>query len=183
MEMSGLRPWSTKPGVHPGVMEEFVAGAAAVSDSRVLAVPRDKGRLQALALIAAVPSESTELAKLVDDHEKDVEGVDYHSRWATILPTAAEPYALARLDLRFGGATTFETRLLFDIRAHTNDLWAAVHSGCIRLVSPDRFPRRPDIMTEAGDVPRALIISCDASPLRDALAKLGVSDPFMQACR
>jgi hypothetical protein len=146
-----------------------------------LEVPRDNGSLEVLALIAAIPPESTELVKLVADHERGAEGVDYLMRRATMLPTAEEPYALARLDLRFGGATTFEARLLFDIGAHTNDLWAAVHSGWVRLVSADRFPRRPDIITETGDLPPALMVHCDASALGDTLAKLDVSDPFAGA--
>jgi hypothetical protein len=74
----------------------------------------------------AVPSESRELASLVADHERRaVEGIDYFVRWAVMLPTTAEPFALARLDLRFGAPSAVEARLLFDIGVHTSDLWAA----------------------------------------------------------
>lgn len=180
--MSDLRPWPTEPGILGGVMQEFVAGAAVVSESRVLAEPREDGSLDALALVAEVPPESGELSRLVAAHERGaLEGVDYFMRWATMLPTAAEPYALARLDLRFAGPSAFEARLLFDIGAHTSDLWAAVRSGWVQLVSPDRFPRQPEIMTEPGDFAPALMVESDASALGDTLGKLGVSDPFAGA--
>ncbi len=177
--MGDLRPWSTKPGVLSGGMQEFVVGAVVVGESRVLAGPREDGSLEALALIAAVPPESVELTRLVVDHERGVlEGVDYFMRWATMLPTAEEPFALARLDLRFAGPSAFEARLLFDIAAHNRDLWAAVHSGWVQLVSPDRLPRRPEIMTEPEDFAPVLMVESDASALGDTLGKLGVSDQF-----
>jgi hypothetical protein len=179
IDVSALRPWSTEPGILSGNMQEFVAGAVLVSESRVLAGPREDGSLEALALVAAVPPESGELARLIAGHESGaLEGVDYFVRWATMLPTAAEPYALARLDLRFAGPAAFEARLLFDIGVHTSDLWAAVHSGWVRLVSPDEFPQRPDIMTEPDDLSPALMVESDAGALGDTLGKLGVSDPF-----
>ena len=98
-----------------------------------------------------------------------------------MLPTEAEPYALARLDLRFAGPSLFEARLLFDIGVHTSDLWAAVRSGWVQLVSPDRFPRRPEIMTETEDLSPALMVESDASALGDTLRQLGVDDPFASA--
>lgn len=157
--MSAPRPWSAEPGTFTGQLQEFVAGAVAVSDSRVLAAPRQDGGIDPLALIAAVPPESRELAQLVADHERRaVEGIDYFVRWAYMLPTDEEPFALARLDIRFGDPAAFEARLLFDIAVHTGDLWAAVHSGWVQLVSPDRFPSRPEIMTEAEDFPSVLMI-------------------------
>ncbi len=177
--MSTLRPWSAKPGTFSGSLQEFVAGATEVSDSRVLAAPQKDGALEVLAFIAAVPPESTELARLIEDHEnRTVEGVDYFMRWAIMFPTATEPYALARLDLRFAGSSAFEARLLFDIGFHSTDLWAAAHSGRVQLVSPARFPQRPDIMTETDDLPPALVVEADATALGETLGKLGVSDPF-----
>lgn len=160
-------------------MQEFIAGTVDVSDSRVLAAPRQGGGLDALALVAAVPPESRELAKLVADHERRaVEGIDYFVRWSSLLPTKEEPFALARLDMRFGEPSAFEARLLFDIGVHTSDLWAAAHSGWVQLVSPEQFPRRPEIMTEIKDFPRSLMVEGDASTLGDTLRTLGVDDPF-----
>jgi hypothetical protein len=177
--MSALRPWSAKPGTFSGGLQEFVAGTIEVSDSRVLAAPQKDGALEALAFIAAVPPESTQLARLIEDHEnRAVEGVDYLVRWEVMFPTATEPYALARLDLRFAGPSAFEARLLFDIGFHSTDLWAAAHSGWVQLVSPERFPKRPDIMTETSDLPPALMVEADGITVADALDKLGVSDPF-----
>lgn len=148
----------------------------------MLAGPRKDGSLEALALIAEVPPESGELSRLISDHESGaLEGVDYFMRWAAMLPTEAEPYALARLDLRFAGPSLFEARLLFDIGVHTSDLWAAVRSGWVQLVSPDRFPRRPEIMTETEDLSPALMVESDASALGDTLRQLGVDDPFASA--
>ncbi len=168
-----------EPGTYKGAIQEFVAGAAPVIDSRVHALPKGEGVLQALALIAAVPSESQQLAKLTAAHETNsLTGVAYFARWAVLLPSDADPYALARLDLRFDGAPAFEARLLFDALRHTSDLWAAAHTGCVCLNSPQRFPYRPEIMTELRDIGHALVVECDATPLEDLLSELAVPDPF-----
>lgn len=178
--MSSLRAWSMKPGTYNGQIQEFVAGAVPVIESRVLALPHGQGALQALELIVAVPTESEQLAKLTAEHETNAAGgVAYFARWAALMPSTSEPYALARLDLRFDGASAFEARLLFDVFRHTSDLWAAAHTGCVGLSSPDRFPYSVEIMTEPQDMPSALVVESDASPLADLLAALGVPDPFI----
>ncbi|HTZ63261.1 MAG TPA: hypothetical protein VMB51_04090 [Solirubrobacteraceae bacterium] len=182
--MNVLRPWSAEPGTRSGGMQEFVAGAVAVSESRVLARPREGGGLDALALIMAVPPGSRELATLVAEHERGaIEGVDYFVRWASMLPSEDEPFALARLDMRFGAPAAFEARLLFDIGLHSSDLWAVVHSGWVQLASPDCFPHRPEIMTEAQDFSPCLMLQGDASTLGDTLNALVVRDPFIGAER
>lgn len=173
--MSALRPWSAEPGTRSGEMQDFIAGAAVVRECRVFGIALKTGSYEPAALIAAVPPESAKLAKLTADHERGiVEGVDYFMRWVTMLPNDDEPYALARLDLRFAGPSKFEARLLFDINTHINALWAAAHGGWVQLVSPDRLPRRPDIMIEREDFPRALMLKTNASALADTLVKLGV---------
>jgi hypothetical protein len=48
----------------------------------------------------------------------------------------------------------------------------------VRLVSPGRFPRRPDIITKTDGLPSALMVEADASALADTLGRLGVSDPY-----
>jgi hypothetical protein len=61
---------------------------------------------------------------------------------------------------------------------HSSDLWAAVHSGTVALVTEARFPSRPEIYTARDDYFRALILGADASPLAQALEYGGIRDPF-----
>lgn len=177
--MRALRAWSTDPGTYQSEIQEFTAGATAVSESRVHAVPHPDGTLEAIQLIAAVPPESSELAKLTAKHETgELAGVGYFARWALLLPSITKPYALARLDLRLAGPKVFEARLLFDLAGHAACLWAAAHTGWIRLVSPERIPQHLQMMSTALQMPPALILATPPKPLADALAKLGLNDPF-----
>lgn len=182
--MRTLHAWSTEPGSYLGEIQEFTAGAMPVQDSRVLALPRANSAPVALGLIAAVPPQSSELATLTAGHEDDaITGVDYFARWAILLPTTTKPYALARLDLRLGGPTVFEARLLFDIARYATSLWAAAHTGWVRLVSPGRLTTQKLTMRTAAAMPPALVLSTYACPLADALTEIGLVDPFAQrAC-
>jgi len=172
------RPWAREPGEYRSSFQEFVAGALLVTETRVLARPHGQ-ELEAFMLIAQMPEGDERLATIVEQHElAAIDAVDYHARWASILPTPRDPYLLTRLDLRLAGSPPLEARLIFDVAVHSNDLWAAVHTGMVALVTEARFPSRPEIYTAGDDSARALIISADAGPLAQALEYGGIRDPF-----
>ena len=172
------RPWAREPGEYRSSFQEFVAGGLLVTETRVLGGPHDEG-LEAVILIAQVPEGDERLATIVEQHElATIDAVDYQARWAAILPTPQEPYLLTRLDLRVAGSPPLEARLIFDVAVHSSDLWAAVHSGTVALVTEARFPSRPEIYTARDDYFRALILGADASPLAQALEYGGIRDPF-----
>jgi hypothetical protein len=179
--MSSLRAWSAKPGIYRSEMQEFIAGATPVDQSRVLASPQASGVLAPLVLIAGVPPESTKLVELAAEHQADgMTSVDHSSRWAILLPGRREPHPLARLDLRLGGRSIFEARLLFDIAEHGKCLWAAAHTGWVALVSHDRFLPQHDPV-HAIDCAPAMMFETLPSPLAEALARLEIEDPFASA--
>ena len=71
--------------------------------------------------------------------------LEYHARWAALHATSGSPAGLARLDLRLEGAPPIETRLLFDVLEHREDLRAAVRSERVALVTSERLRRTRDI--------------------------------------
>jgi len=173
------RPWTARPGILREDLHAFTAGVLVITGSRVLAFPGEHCALRAGSLVAEVPAGSGRLSELVAAHESGVaDGVDYHARWAALYPTAREPFHLLRLDLRLAGEPPLEARLLFDAAVHLSDLWAAVHSEAVALMSPERFPHAPDIYPRPGDLPRALTVTTDASPVAQMLGDLQIPDPF-----
>jgi hypothetical protein len=140
------------------------------------------GGLAVHALVAAVPAESMELAKLPAEHETGaMTHIDYFVRWAVLSPTRTEPHALARLDLRFGGPSIFEARLVFDVAEHASGLWAAARTGLVQLVSASRVRRGHQRVGPPAAMPPGLVLETRRQPLAASLAKLGVPDPFRTA--
>lgn len=177
--MQNLRPWTARPGDYEGTLQEFVAGAAIVTESHVFRFAGCKGDVEPLFMLAAVPPEASDLTELVERHTSGAAGgIGYLVRWCLLEPTEDEPYVLARLDLRFDKPWMPETRLLFDAVIHHEALWTAHHSQRIALARPEHMPARSEIYAQPDDFPPALVIEADAPLPAKVLARLGLTDPY-----
>jgi hypothetical protein len=177
--MRDLEPWTLPSGGYDETLQEFVAGAATVTESHVFTLASRDGCIEPLFMLVAVPPEASDLTKLVERHISGAaDGIGYAVRWCLLEPTEDEPRVLARLDLRFDKARMPETRLLFDAVIHREALWAAHHSHRIALARPEHMPARSEIYMQPDDFPPALLIEADAPLPANVLTGLGLTDPF-----
>jgi hypothetical protein len=166
--------------------QEFVSGALAANDSRVIG-SLAQGGPAAFALAIAVPvGQQRALDRLLADRERRHVGTDpvhFTARWS-ILRAAPPARSIARLDLALAGRSLprpVHARIAFDLESFGVNLWAACLSGRVLLLREPTFRRRIR-GSAAPDAQTGLKIEgvggCDV--LRAALEKAGIADELFE---